>query len=356
MLLIIAGTAGAASFDCTKAASAVEKAICSDDKISELDSQLMLSYKKSMSTAVNADALKLQQRAWLANVRNKCQDAACLKLAYADRIAQLDSASTPVPVQPSQNVQVASVADQTKANAVAESATSQSKTIASVPIQPDATQSTPQEVKVDSTVQAAAPSSPSPKEQNTPAASEPSSEAESSPASASFKLPFTLSDVFHLLFALGIISLIAGVIRPSLAGRFINGATRKRVAISMLVFLVPVAALSELTKTPEEKEHDLMVKQEREAESQRKVSAQNYSPEDGNDYNAKVNQFTKVMARARSSNSPACESLLDDYGNVVGKMNDEMQNAGDQFNRDHLALANISILNADIATINSACN
>jgi uncharacterized protein len=37
----------AASFDCGKASTPVEKSICANTKLSELDSQLMQSYKKA---------------------------------------------------------------------------------------------------------------------------------------------------------------------------------------------------------------------------------------------------------------------------------------------------------------------
>ena len=43
-LLIIAGNADAASFDCGKATSEVEKIICSDDELSRLDESLSKVY------------------------------------------------------------------------------------------------------------------------------------------------------------------------------------------------------------------------------------------------------------------------------------------------------------------------
>lgn len=102
MLFFATGTAAhAASFDCAKAATSIEKTICSDDQISALDNQLMQSYKKSMSTSANADALKSEQRSWLANVRNKCQDAACLRQAYTYRISSLIKVGQPAIVEAS---------------------------------------------------------------------------------------------------------------------------------------------------------------------------------------------------------------------------------------------------------------
>ncbi|GEM_PF-558424 len=86
--LSFATGAHAASFDCAKASTLVEKAICSDAKLSELDDSLMKAYKKALASSPDASGLKSQQRAWL-TVRNKCVDASCLNHAYADRLNAL---------------------------------------------------------------------------------------------------------------------------------------------------------------------------------------------------------------------------------------------------------------------------
>lgn len=95
MLLIAAGSvAHAASFDCAKAATTIEKQICADHQLSALDQQLAQSYKDSRTNSANADLLKSEQRAWLVTVRNRCENAECLRQAYSDRISAL--AVTPV--------------------------------------------------------------------------------------------------------------------------------------------------------------------------------------------------------------------------------------------------------------------
>jgi len=85
----------AAGFDCSKASIPVEKSICSDSRLSELDDLLIKAYKKAMAnaTASEMDVLKSQQRAWLANVRNKCQDSVCLVQVYNERLTSLNSAT-----------------------------------------------------------------------------------------------------------------------------------------------------------------------------------------------------------------------------------------------------------------------
>jgi uncharacterized protein len=89
--LAVAAPAWAASFDCGKASTAVEKLICADAEVSKLDERVAESYKK-VSIADPAE-WKTRQHKWLTNVRNRCADAACLKQAYAQRLAYLEEAA-----------------------------------------------------------------------------------------------------------------------------------------------------------------------------------------------------------------------------------------------------------------------
>ena len=91
VLLAFASGSHAASFDCKKAATPVEKSICAEGQISDLDSLLMLSYKKALANAADPKSLKSEQRAWLTYVRNKCQDNICLKRVYNERLSVLNS-------------------------------------------------------------------------------------------------------------------------------------------------------------------------------------------------------------------------------------------------------------------------
>lgn len=87
--LVACGTAFGASFDCAKASNQIEKTICADKQLSEIDETMATAYKKALSSASDAQATKASQRAWLINERNKCQDAACLLAAYKTRLAEL---------------------------------------------------------------------------------------------------------------------------------------------------------------------------------------------------------------------------------------------------------------------------
>ena len=90
---LVAGlsTAQAASFDCAKAAAAVERAICTNAELSALDDVAARYYRAARNTLPGAQACLLaDQRNWLAQVRNRCPDDQCLKSAYLDRLSDLD--------------------------------------------------------------------------------------------------------------------------------------------------------------------------------------------------------------------------------------------------------------------------
>jgi len=90
VLFLMAFKSHAVSFDCAKASTLVEKTVCSDKELSDLDDLLMQSYKNAMSNATNKKALKAAQLAWL-KTRNRCQDVGCLKKAYGERTKQLNT-------------------------------------------------------------------------------------------------------------------------------------------------------------------------------------------------------------------------------------------------------------------------
>ena len=97
LLLVLAALpmlrAEAASFDCRKAASAVEKQVCADPGLSRLDDSLAREYKAALARGDEPRALKAAQRAWLQESRNACKDAACLRSAYEARITGLRNGS-----------------------------------------------------------------------------------------------------------------------------------------------------------------------------------------------------------------------------------------------------------------------
>ena len=92
LLLAWSAPAAAASFDCAKAQSGVEKAICADAEVSALDEYLGRYYAAARSTLGRAaECMRTDQAQWLRTVRNACADAACLKKAYLERLGELDA-------------------------------------------------------------------------------------------------------------------------------------------------------------------------------------------------------------------------------------------------------------------------
>ena len=89
-VLVFSFQAYGASFDCGKAKTLVEYAICSDKQLSILDELLMTSYKKALADSPDPSTLKTAQREWLKSERDSCKDVDCLKQAYTLRLSVLN--------------------------------------------------------------------------------------------------------------------------------------------------------------------------------------------------------------------------------------------------------------------------
>jgi uncharacterized protein len=89
--LLPLAAASAASFDCAKAATSVERAICQDEQVSVLDEYLARYYSAARKAlGRGATCLRADQREWLKSVRDRCADSECLRRAYLERLALLD--------------------------------------------------------------------------------------------------------------------------------------------------------------------------------------------------------------------------------------------------------------------------
>jgi uncharacterized protein len=85
MQLLAPAISVAASFDCSKAASQTEIAICSDPELSKLDDELSVIYQRAKAKAADQNAFKEQTRAaWQWREAN-CRSKACLLDWYAQR-------------------------------------------------------------------------------------------------------------------------------------------------------------------------------------------------------------------------------------------------------------------------------
>ena len=90
ILLSIPTLLSAASFNCAKAASKNEKAICSDPELSNLDMVLAAIYKETRSTISDAKRLKKEQINWIKSLGTCDGNVDCLISAYKNRMLVLD--------------------------------------------------------------------------------------------------------------------------------------------------------------------------------------------------------------------------------------------------------------------------
>jgi uncharacterized protein len=97
--LALASAAHATSFDCTKASTPMEKAICASPDLSKADDTLAAAFKTTLSSLSPAGQaiLRADQRAFLAHAAVICQksgavDADCLAGAFSDRTSGLGHA------------------------------------------------------------------------------------------------------------------------------------------------------------------------------------------------------------------------------------------------------------------------
>ena len=91
VLVLFGAIAHGASFKCENATNDIENIICSDRRLSELDSVLSDAYQAALK--LKGAEIKGSQQKWLKDVRNRCTDLACANKVYQQRIDFLDSAS-----------------------------------------------------------------------------------------------------------------------------------------------------------------------------------------------------------------------------------------------------------------------
>ena len=93
--LWIPGGLSAASFDCNRAETRIEKMICAEAELSKLDDDLAGAYAIALENRSQSDtkeALKNDQKTWLKE-RNTCGDTSCVKSSYVNRLAVLTKLS-----------------------------------------------------------------------------------------------------------------------------------------------------------------------------------------------------------------------------------------------------------------------
>jgi uncharacterized protein len=92
---VAAGNVAGPSFDCTRAGTPAEHAICNSPALSERDRRLADSYARALSLASDPDTIKTRQRAWLKS-RSACRgEPVCLAGMMDQRIAELGGSAAP---------------------------------------------------------------------------------------------------------------------------------------------------------------------------------------------------------------------------------------------------------------------
>ncbi|HDS4829247.1 TPA: DUF1311 domain-containing protein, partial [Citrobacter koseri] len=89
--MMACSTSYAASFDCNKATSNVEKMICSDHKLSRLDDYLSQNYKIAMGPDMpegSKSKIRKSQIDWI-DKRNACTDTQCIEKMYSKQMDYL---------------------------------------------------------------------------------------------------------------------------------------------------------------------------------------------------------------------------------------------------------------------------
>ena len=116
LMCLAIGPLQAASFDCGKAGTKVEKVICADAELSKLDEELSSAYADALKSTDPAK-LKAEQKAWLKD-RNRCAYVECIQTAYRQRTEAIRQAlPRPAPAaQPDPPIQKPSINEQLRAS------------------------------------------------------------------------------------------------------------------------------------------------------------------------------------------------------------------------------------------------
>jgi uncharacterized protein len=85
--------ADAASFDCAKASTTIERTICTNPSLSAKDAALGKLYVSALRGSSAAEA-RSEQRLWVTQSQQTCRSVACLEDAYDERLAELFSEAT----------------------------------------------------------------------------------------------------------------------------------------------------------------------------------------------------------------------------------------------------------------------
>lgn len=246
------------SFDCSKASNTVERLICSDNSLAELDVMLSQKYKAALAEASDKTVLKQRQIEWIKGVRSKCTDAVCIADEYKKRISEISGSS----------------ADDTKAVAIESppTALTQPEPEANNVVQPNAAASIASSNIVNSiaTNSTAIESASKPEIKVEPNNQQGSSTSSIGKPSAGF-----ISETSAFIQGIIALALIIGLVNPAWILRKSANPTRKKLFLYVLLVGLPIGGLAEYTKSKEAKAYEANVKAVKQAEHDASVAKTN---------------------------------------------------------------------------------
>ena len=80
-----------AAVDCSRARSNSEKLICSNRTLMMAEELMAMSFRQAIHRGNDPKLLMESQGRWIKDVRDICNDAACMLNAYEQRAAELDN-------------------------------------------------------------------------------------------------------------------------------------------------------------------------------------------------------------------------------------------------------------------------
>lgn len=80
-----------AVIDCSKPKTKVDWMLCSNDKAAREEERMAFAFREAMNRTDKREALQQEQRDWNVNVRDLCNDVACLVKAYRERATELET-------------------------------------------------------------------------------------------------------------------------------------------------------------------------------------------------------------------------------------------------------------------------
>jgi uncharacterized protein len=264
--LFSAAFAHGASFDCSKASTSIEKLVCSDPQLSELDSRLALSYGRLLADPAKASSAKAEQKAWIKGERDKCQNSECLKQVYFERLRSVDGnavGNNASAVENSSAVQSRSneVGEKPALKTIGEVATEAAKegSESAPPAATNLEQSRQASVPLEAASTGAAIVGDVPKAVSKPNAEKndgkPATPAEAKP-NVSQKPDSTISDIAAGLLSLVIGLFFVGMVKPSWVLRWDKSPTRVKLVGYLFACGFPLGALTNFTKTDDRKKYD----------------------------------------------------------------------------------------------------